>query len=170
MADVRTFRHSGSNDRRRDTVFVAGEDILAGQILYVSSIDSSEAPVCHLAHTGVAGWRFLVVALHDVTAGDYGTCDPVVLLQFDTSALAVGDPIYLSATPGAISTTPVLNGDGAAFKIGNVANVAVAGRIIINTHATLAYKSPILTTDGYLGSSGGGGGGTGNNYFPGGWG
>lgn len=81
----------------------ATEAVYQDQIVYV---DGSSGPfltvsIANTTLTGEANGR-LMVAKHNIALGSYGICLPWKLVtDFDTStAGAVGDPVYLSASPG----------------------------------------------------------------------
>ena len=73
----------------------------------------------------------LLIAKHDIPAGGFGVALPWQIVTFDTSAGAVGDPVYVSLTAGEMTlTVPSASGD-VIREIGTVVVVgdATAGKV-----------------------------------------
>jgi|TARA_R100000482_G_scaffold77190_1_gene30069 hypothetical protein len=73
----------------------------------------------------------LLVAKHEIPAGGYGVALPWKIVTMDTSAGAVGDPVYVSLTAGELTlTVPSASGD-VIREVGTVVVVggATAGKV-----------------------------------------
>jgi len=106
----------------------AAEAIVADQIVYISG---SEGPfsIVSRAYADVDSKHSegrLLIAKHDIPANGYGVCVPWKLVtRLDTSAAAVGDPVYLRKNPGGaalanITLTPQTGAGTTAVIIGRV--------------------------------------------------
>ena len=73
----------------------------------------------------------LLVAKHEIPAGGYGVALPWKIVTMDTSAGAVGDPVYVSLTAGELTlNVPSASGD-VIREVGTVVVVggATAGKV-----------------------------------------
>ena len=131
----------------RDLNYSEGQKVLANaaikadQIVYIMGSDGpfSKVDVADADAAGRANGR-LLIAKHDIPAGGYGVCLPWKLVTTkDTSGagVAVGDAVYLSATPGttvASNLTLTAPAAGVNVVVGRVtvaATVALGGAIMI---------------------------------------
>lgn len=122
---------------------LANAAIKADQIVYIMGSDGpfSKVDVADADAAGRANGR-LLIAKHDIPAGGYGICVPWKLVTtVDTSSGAVGDPVYLSTTPGttvASNLTLTAPTAGTSVIVGRVtvaATVANGGAIMVQANS-----------------------------------
>jgi hypothetical protein len=110
-------------------VYVA-EAVSAGDILAVTGVTSGYQRVVKADANGVASLRSarLLVAKHAIAAaGVFQAACEWRIIDGDFSASAAGDPLYLSDTAGAYSTSPGSN----AYVVGRVLTAATAGKALL---------------------------------------
>jgi hypothetical protein len=115
----------------------ATEAIYADQVVYVDGSDGPFLTVSIANATLAAESRGrLMVAKHAIAAGSYGIVLPWKLVtNFNTLAGSVGDPVYLSGTPGSatasnLTLTAPANGKRQVI-IGRVTVDATAGAVLL---------------------------------------
>jgi len=130
----------------RDLNYSEGQKVLANaaikadQIVYIMGSDGpfSKVDVADADAAGRANGR-LLIAKHDIPAGGYGVCLPWKLVTTkDTSGagVAVGDAVYLSATPGTtVASNLTLTAPAAGVNV-------VVGRVTVA--ATVANGAAIM--------------------------
>jgi hypothetical protein len=120
-------RPGTKNAHKNAVLFVAGEAVAKGDVMYVSAT-GARALTMKLASSAGPGTAVgqLYVAQTSASLGHESWCLPVCVLEDeDTSDGAVGDPVYLS-TAGGWSLTP----GAVARQIGHIAvNSETAGEI-----------------------------------------
>jgi hypothetical protein len=132
----------------RDLNYSEGQKVLANaaikadQIVYIMGSDGpfSKVDVADADAAGRANGR-LLIAKHDIPAGGYGVCLPWKLVTtLATTGAAVGDPVYLSTTPGTtVASNLTLDAPAAGVNViigrVTVANVTVANGAAIMIQA-----------------------------------
>ena len=132
----------------RDYNYSEGVKVLADTAVYenqVVYVTSSSGPFSKVATAdadgGVAANGRLMVAKHNIAAGEYGICLPWRLItDVNTSAApAVGAPVYLSDTPGSSAASNLVfsapTGDAQVIVVGRVtvdATAANGGAMLID--------------------------------------
>ena len=117
--------------------------VYADQIVYV---DGSEGPYLTVAaadaNGGLTSTGRLLIAKHDIPASGYGVCLPWKLVTtVATTGHTIGDPIYLSSTPGSAAganlTRTCPTGDAEAIVVGRITKVGAVGTgaILVNAAA-----------------------------------
>jgi len=117
--------------------------VYADQIVYV---DGSEGPYLTVAaadaNGGLTSTGRLLIAKHDIPANGYGVCLPWKLVTtVATTGHTIGDPIYLSSTPGSAAganlTRTCPTGDANAIVVGRITKVGAVGTgaILVNAAA-----------------------------------
>ena len=86
---------------------LAGEDIGAGDIVYASGFLNDYIKVSKARADQAATYQAsrLLVAKHRMSSGEYGVVLPWQMVAMTTTGAAIGDKVYLSDTPGALSLT-----------------------------------------------------------------
>lgn len=110
----------------------AGEDVYADQVVYVygSSGPFLQVKVADADQAGEFNGR-LMIAKHNIASGSYGIVLPWKLVKdFDTSAsAAVGDPVYISETPGTARASNL------TFTAPTGSNQIIVGRVTVDAAA-----------------------------------
>tara|TARA_R110002020_G_scaffold122305_2_gene277590 strand:+ start:1841 stop:2662 length:822 start_codon:yes stop_codon:yes gene_type:complete len=115
--------------------------VYADQIVYVTASDGPYLSVATAdADAYLTGNGRLMIAKHDIPANGYGVVLPWKLVTgFDTLAGAVGDPVFLSDTPGTAAasnlTLTAPSGDATHIVVGRVTVDATAGAVLVNAAA-----------------------------------
>ena len=135
----------------------ATEAVYQDQVVYV---DGSSGPflTVSIADADAAGETNgrMLIAKHDIAAGEYGICLPWKLVtDFNTSAAgAVGDPVYISATTGTSRASNL------TFTAPTGSRQVVVGRVTVDNATTGAMmicpSAPESNEKGGLISAGGG--------------
>ena len=107
---------------------VADETITKNAIVFISGSNGTSFKVQNAdADVQAEASGILLVAIHDAASGKVVRCKPIgTMRRVNTNGATIGDPVYLSATAGSFSLTPV----GLTRKVGEVTAVsATVGKI-----------------------------------------
>lgn len=128
-----------------------GAPLSVGQVVAVESMNDSEAYMAVQLGVADGTWRqellFVVgqaIQESDTERRDKFRCRTLLVVEFDTSLAAIGDPVYLSGTtPGAVTLTPPAN----VRKVGQVLTVGVTGKVVIAPQLFQGFGTVPFTLD-----------------------
>jgi hypothetical protein len=128
-----------------------GAPLSVGQVVAVESMNDSEAYMAVQLGVADGTWRqellFVVgqaIQESDTERRDKFRSRTLLVVEFDTSLAAIGDPVYLSGTtPGAVTLTPPAN----VRKVGQVLTVGVTGKVVIAPQLFQGFGTAPFTLD-----------------------